>query len=69
MPFEEFIDSCLYGKAGIVVSRSAADRAGLLEEHDATMFEENEVGLAVQMKAAGLLMAFSDATQMVGIKR
>ena len=52
MPFEEFIDSCLYGKAGIVVSRSAADRAGLLEEHDATMFEENEVGLAVQMKAA-----------------
>ena len=69
MPFEEFIDSCLYGKVGIVVSRSAADRAGLLEEHDATMFEENEVGLAIQMKAAGLLMAFSDATQMVGIKR
>lgn len=69
MPFSEFVDKKLYIKLGIVVSRGAAKSAGLLEEYDGTLFEENEHGLGVQMKAAGLLTTYSDATKMISIKR
>lgn len=63
--FSEFVDNLLPNKLGIVVSRNAARNSGLLDANDATIFESNEKDLAVQMKAAGLLEAYSDATQMV----
>jgi hypothetical protein len=40
-----------------------------LDDYDGTIFEENENGLAIQMKAAGLLTTYSDATQMISFKR
>ncbi len=69
MPFLEFADNILYQKLGIVVSRGAAKSSGLLDDYDGTIFEENENGLAIQMKAAGLLTTYSDATQMISFKR
>ncbi|WP_404400710.1 hypothetical protein LG288_11575 [Idiomarina seosinensis] len=69
MPFAEFVDQILYLNLGIVVSRGAAKSAGLLDDYDGTIFEENEKGLATQMKAAGLLTTYSDATQMISFRR
>ena len=69
IPFLEFVDNILYQKLGIVVSRGAAKSSGLLDDYDGTIFEENESGLAIQMKAAGLLTTYSDATQMISFKR
>lgn len=69
MPFLEFVDNILYQKLGIVVSRGSAKSSGLLDDYDGTIFEENESGLAIQMKAAGLLTTYSDATQMISFKR
>lgn len=66
IPFEQFIDEWLYEQCSIVVGRRAAERAGLLASLDASIFEDNEARLAVQMKAAGLLTEYSDATQMIG---
>lgn len=66
MPFEQFIDEWLYGQCAIVVGRQAAERSGLLNALDASIFEDNEARLAVQMKAAGFLTEYSDATKMIG---
>lgn len=68
-PFMKFLDCVLYKKLGIVVSRGAAKAAGFLEDYDGTIFENNEIGLASQMKASGLLTTYSDATQMVRFGR
>jgi hypothetical protein len=37
----------------------------MLIEFDGTIFEENERRLAEDMKSAGMLRVFSDATRMV----
>ncbi len=66
MSFEEFVSDRLFDDCGLVVGRSAAERAGLLSSIDASVFEDNENHLAQQMGAAGLLTAYSDATRMVG---
>lgn len=63
--FDRFLTEWLYERCGIVVGREGASRAGLLKEFDGTIFEENERRLADQMKAAGMLKVFSDATRMV----
>ncbi|MCB1064452.1 MAG: hypothetical protein KDN20_16230 [Verrucomicrobiae bacterium] len=65
LTFEEFVDDWLYGKCRLVVGRSAAERSGLLASFDASIFEDNENHLAMQMEAAGLLTQYSDATRMV----
>lgn len=64
--FESFVDHWLYDKCRLVVGRNAAEKSGLLESFDASVFEDNENQLAIQMKAAGLLTEYSDQTQMVG---
>lgn len=66
MPFEAFVDDWLYEKCRLVVGRNAAEKSGMLESFDASVFEDNENHLALQMRAAGLLTEYSDATQMVG---
>jgi hypothetical protein len=65
LTFEEFVDDWLYGKCRLVVGRRAAERSGLLRSFDASIFEDNENHLAIQMEAAGLLTQYSDATRMV----
>ena len=69
MSFERFTTEWLFKKCGIVVGQEAAEQAGLLMDFDASIFEENENQLAIQMEAAGLLSVYSDATRMVGIGR
>jgi len=64
--FESFTTDWLFERCGIVVGREAAERSGLLMDFDASIFEENESQLALQMQAAGLLSVYSDATRMVG---
>ena len=68
IPFDRFVSEILYEKLGFVVSRQAAEKADLLSTIDASVFEENEKQLAVQMMAAGLLTQYSDATQMVSAR-
>lgn len=65
MEYEEFLTDWLYARCHIVAGRDGASRAGMLTEFDGTIFEENERSLAVQMKSAGMLRVFSDATRMV----
>lgn len=69
IPFYDFVDKTIYQNLGLVVSRGAAKSSGLLEDFDGTIFEENEQGLAIQMKASGLLATYSDATQMISFRR
>lgn len=64
--FDYFVDEWLYQKCNLVVGRAAAERSGKLDFFDSSVFEDNENHLAVQMKAAGLLTEYSDATRMVG---
>jgi hypothetical protein len=64
--FEYFVDDWLYQKCNLVVGRAAAERSGKLNFFDSSVFEDNENHLALQMKAAGLLTEYSDATRMVG---
>jgi len=64
--FEYFVDDWLYQKCNLVVGRSAAEKSGKLDFFDSSVFEDNENHLALQMKAAGLLTEYSDATRMVG---
>jgi hypothetical protein len=66
MTYETFVSSRLFDDLGLVVGRVSADKAGLLNSIDASVFEDNENQLAMQMEAAGLLTAYSDATRMVG---
>ncbi len=65
LTFEEFVDDWLYGHCRLVVGRNAAEQSGLLASFDASIFEDNENHLAMQMHAAGLLTQYSDATRMV----
>ncbi|PQE01761.1 hypothetical protein CYL16_06855 [Mycobacterium sp. EPG1] len=67
LPFESFT-SVLYENYGLVFGRDAAARAGFLSRLDASIFEDNEESFAAQLKAAGLMHAYSDATRMVGTK-
>lgn len=65
MSFEQFTSDWLFGRCGIVTGRDAAQQSGLLEDFDASIFEDNEDQLSLQMQAAGLLSIYSDATRMV----
>lgn len=65
LTFDEFVDDWLYGQCRLVVGRNAAEQSGLLTSFDASIFEDNENQLAIQMEAAGLLTQYSDATRMV----
>jgi hypothetical protein len=65
MPFEKFVSDILHERLGIAVGRSAAEASGLINSIDASIFEENEGQLALQMIAAGLATQYSDATRMV----
>jgi hypothetical protein len=65
LEFEKFLTQWLYERCCIVAGREGAARAGMLMAFDGTIFEENERRLADQMRAAGLLKVFSDATRMV----
>lgn len=65
MPYERFATEVLYERLGIAVGRGAAEASGLVNSIDASIFEENESQLALQMIAAGLVTQYSDATQMV----
>lgn len=65
IPFERFVNDVLYGRLGITVGRGAAEVTGLINSIDASIFEENEAQLALQMIAAGLVTQYSDATRMV----
>ena len=68
MPFERFATEVLYDCLGIAVGRGAAEVSGLVNSIDASIFEENEAQLALQMIAAGLVTQYSDATRMVSPK-
>jgi hypothetical protein len=63
--FENFVSNWLGDRCGLIIGSEAASKAGMLEYFDATIFEENERQLAEQMKAAGMLQVYSDATRMV----
>ena len=63
--FEWFVQNWLYDCCGLVVGRSAAEDALLLDLLDASIFEDNELQLQRQMSAAGLLTEYSDMTRMV----
>lgn len=65
MPFERFVTEVLYDRLGLVVGRGAAEASGLINAIDASIFEDNEAQLALQMIAAGLVTQYSDATRMV----
>lgn len=65
LTFDEFVDNWLYRQCRLVVGRNAAEQSGLLASFDASIFEDNENHLAVQMEAAGLMTQYSDATRMV----
>ncbi len=65
MSFERFAREVLYDRLGIAVGRGAAEASGLVNSIDASIFEENEGQLALQMIAAGLVTQYSDATRMV----
>lgn len=65
MPYEQFVTDVLYDRLGIAVGRGAAEASGLVNSIDASIFEENEAQLALQMIAAGLVTQYSDATRMV----
>ena len=68
IPFDRFVTEILYTSLGIVVGRGAAEASGLVNSIDASIFEENESQLALQMIAAGLVTQYSDATRMVSAK-
>lgn len=65
MEYEVFLTEWLFLRCRIVAGREGASRAGMLSAFDGTIFEENERSLAAQMRSAGMLRVFSDATRMV----
>ena len=65
LEYETYLTDWLFGRCGIVAGRESASRAGMLTAFDGTIFEENERRLAEQMRSAGMLRVFSDATRMV----
>lgn len=66
--YESFVSEFLFGKCNLIVGRQAADRAELLSSFDASIFEENERKLSEQIRAAGMLQVYSDATRMVSVE-
>jgi hypothetical protein len=52
----------------MVVGREGAASANLLTRLDASIFEDNEESFAHQLSAAGLMLAYSDATRMVSTR-
>ena len=66
LTFEKFLHEELFHKFRLVVGRASAEEAGLVSSIDASVFEDNENHLSVQMSAAGFLTEYSDATRMVG---
>lgn len=69
MSYERFVREVLFERLGIAVGRDAAEASGLVNSIDASIFEENEAQLALQMIAAGLVTQYSDATRMVSLRR
>jgi len=67
MEFDRFISEWLFERCGLVIGRRAANKAELLNNLDATIFEENERCLSQQMQATGMLKVYSDATRMVSV--
>jgi hypothetical protein len=65
LEYESFLTNWLFERCGIIAGREGAARTGMLIEFDGTIFEENERRLAEEMKSAGMLRVFSDATRMV----
>lgn len=65
LEYEDFLTNWLFERCRIVAGREGAARTGMLVEFDGTIFEENERRLAEEMKSAGMLRVFSDATRMV----
>ncbi len=63
--FERFVTEWLFQKCRLAIGRDAASELGLLDDLDATIFEENESTLANQLNSSGLLTVYSDATRMV----
>lgn len=63
--YDRFLKEWLFDRCRIVAGRESAASAGMLTAFDGTIFEENERRLADQMRAAGMLRVFSDATRMV----
>jgi hypothetical protein len=63
--FDRFLTEWLFERCGVIAGREGASRSGMLKEFDGTIFEENERRLADQMRSAGMLKVFSDATRMV----
>jgi hypothetical protein len=63
--YERFLNEDLFGKFNLVLGRTSAEAAGLLNSIDASIFEDNENFLANQMAASGFLTQYSDATRMV----
>ncbi|MEL5569731.1 MULTISPECIES: hypothetical protein [Serratia] len=63
--FEHFMTDWLYHHCRLIIGRNAASSENLLNDLDATIFEENERSLAEQMLTAGMLRMYSDATRMV----
>ena len=65
LEYDSFLSKWLFERCRIVAGRESAARAGMLTEFDGTIFEENERRLGEQMRSAGMLRVFSDATRMV----
>lgn len=65
LEYDIFLADWLYERCRIVAGREGAARAGMLMAFDGSIFEENERRLADQMRSAGMLRVFSDATRMV----
>lgn len=68
IPFSDFMRDFLYSKCHLVVCKDAAEKIGLLERMDSSVFEDNEHYLAERMKAQGLLSDYSDSTRMVSLR-
>lgn len=64
LPIGEFCRA-LYERYQLVVDRTAADSAGLLDIIDAHEFEANERALVARVRDLGLLTEYSDQTRLV----
>ena len=65
----EFSSLCqlLDDEMGVIVNARAASTADLLQYANASDFEQNEAGLAQQLRSLGVLHDFSDSTRMVAM--
>ena len=66
---EEFCNR-LFKHWGMVVNRESAQKAGLLNEMNGAVFDENaKEHLGSSLRRLGVLREFSDQTQMVGVPK